>query len=534
VARARKEGQVIVSSLKLTKEEIISELRRCGKDPTYFLKNYGKITHPIKGLIPFKTFPFQDVLLKDFNDHRFNIILKSRQLGISTISAGYIAWMILFYRDKNILVMATKQATAANLVKKVKAIISNVPDWMQLATIKIDNRHSLELSNGSQIKAVTTSADAGRSEALSLLVIDEAAHIDNMYELWTGLGPTLATGGRCIALSSPLGTGNWFHKTYVEAESKKNEFYATKLMWDVHPERNQEWYERETKNLSPREVAQEYLCSFNASGETVIAPEFIDRIRTICRDPERKEFLDGNLYIWKDFEDTGTYLITADVARGDGKDYSVFHVLETKTMEQVAEYQGKLDLDGFTDLLIQTGNRYNGSMIVVENNNIGYSVLMKLIERGYKNLYYTPRNADALDAFTVSSNGTAGFSTSAKTRPLIIAKLEEYVRNKTLSVNSLRTIRELETFVWRNGRPEAQSGYNDDLVMSMAIGCWVRDTAIINNERNLEYSKAFLNAITKNNSSMNTTIPGMAQYERSQRLRDIQQQYSQFSWLFKG
>jgi hypothetical protein len=355
-----------------------------------------------------------------------------------------------------------------------------------------------------------------------------------MYELWTGLGPTLATGGRCIALSSPLGTGNWFHKTYVEAESKKNEFFATKLMWDVHPERNQEWYERETKNLSPREVAQEYLCSFNASGETVIAPEFIDRVRTVCREPERREYLDGNLYIWKDFDDAATYLISADVARGDGRDYSVFHVIETKSMEQVAEYQGKLDLDGFTDLLIQTGNRYNGSMIVVENNNIGYSVLMKLIERGYKNLYYTPRNADSLDAFTVSSNGTAGFSTSSKTRPLIIAKLEEYIRNKTLSVNSLRTIRELETFVWKNGRPEAQSGYNDDLVMSMAIACWVRDTAIINNERNLEYSKALLNSITKNNSSMNTTIPGMTQYERSQRLRDIQQQYSQFSWLFKG
>jgi hypothetical protein len=350
--------------------------------------------------------------------------------------------------------------------------------------------------------------------------------------LWTGLGPTLATGGRCIALSSPLGTGNWFHKTYVDAESNKNEFNCIKLMWDVHPERDKDWYERETKNLSPREVAQEYLCSFNASGETVIAPEFIELARKNCKDPDKREFLDGNLYIWKDVEDTGTYLLSADVARGDGRDFSVFHIIETKTMEQVAEYQGKVDLDIFTDLIVQTASRFNGSMVVVENNNIGYSVIMKLIERGYKNLYYQ-KNIDNMDIYNPNAS-IAGFSTSAKTRPLVIAKLEEYLRNKSITLNSLRTIRELETFVWKNGRPDAQSGYNDDLIMSLAIGCWVRDTAIINNERNLEYSKAFLGNISKGGTTLVTDVPGMVNYERSQRLREAQKQYSQFSWLFKG
>jgi phage FluMu gp28-like protein len=85
----------------------------------------------------------------------------------------------------------------------------------------------LFLTNGSEVKAASTSGDAGRSEALSLLVIDEAAHVDGLEELWTGLYPTLSTGGRCIALSTPNGVGNWFHKTYIEAE--QNRMISTRL-----------------------------------------------------------------------------------------------------------------------------------------------------------------------------------------------------------------------------------------------------------------------------------------------------------------
>ena len=194
-------------AFKLTKKEVLAEIVKCGKDPDYFINNYARISHPIRGLVPFKTYDFQTQLLKDFNDHRFNVILKGRQLGISTITAAYVSWMMLFHRDKNILVMATKFQTAANLVKKVKAIIKNLPEWMQIANISIDNRTSFELSNASQIKASTTSGDAGRSEALSLLVIDEAAHVEGLDELWTGLYPTLSTGGRCIASIYPKWCG---------------------------------------------------------------------------------------------------------------------------------------------------------------------------------------------------------------------------------------------------------------------------------------------------------------------------------------
>ena len=145
-----------------TKQEILKEIVKSGKDPAYFLNNYAKISHPIEGTIPFKTYDYQSDLLARFNDERFSVILKARQLGISTVVAGYVTWMMLFHRDKNVIVMATKFSTAANLVKKVKSLVKSVPRWMQISTISVDNRTSFELSNGSQIKATSTSADAGR------------------------------------------------------------------------------------------------------------------------------------------------------------------------------------------------------------------------------------------------------------------------------------------------------------------------------------------------------------------------------------
>ena len=196
----------------LTKKDVVKEILSSGKDPAYFIDTYCQISHPIQGLIPFKLYNFQKDMLHAFNEYTWNIILKSRQLGATTTVAAYIAWLMIFYKEKNILVIATKFKVAGNLVKKVKNIIKSLPDWFQqMATISVDNRTSFVLSNGSSIEASATGGDAGRSEALSLLVVDEAAHIRDFDEIWTALSPTLSTGGRCIVLSSPFGIGNWFY-----------------------------------------------------------------------------------------------------------------------------------------------------------------------------------------------------------------------------------------------------------------------------------------------------------------------------------
>jgi len=524
----------------ISKSEVKKEITKCGKDPAYFLNNYAKISHPEKGLIPFKTYDFQTELLKSYNDHRFNVILKARQLGISTITAGYVAWLMLFRREKNILVVATKFSTAANLVKKVKALIKNMPDWIKISDINVDNRTAFELTNGSQIKASTTSTDAGRSEALSLLVVDEAAHVPELEEMWKALYPTLSTGGRCIALSTPNGVGNWFHQTYVDADEGRNSFFTTKLPWDVHPDRDKDWYEKETRNMSKRDIAQELECNFNMSGETVIHPADIQRMLKAVRDPKYRTGFDRNYHIWEEYQPGAEYLLVADVARGDGRDYSVFHVIKLNTMEIVAEYQGKPSLDMFANLLNSSGREYGESMLVVENNNIGFSVLEKLIDMEYPNIYYSIKSTHQyIDQITAesTSNAVPGFTTSSKTRPLIVAKMEEFIRNSAITVYSARTISEFKTFIWNNGKPEAMRSYNDDLIMSLAIACWIRDTVITSSKKDIKYTKALLNSMICANTQMNTTIKGMHGYKRDgmlDQLDDHKKQYLEYDWLYKG
>jgi len=526
--------------MTLSKKQVMAEVVRCGKDPVYFSNHYAKISHPMHGLIPFDMYGFQEEALRDFTKHRFNVILKARQLGISTTVASYVCWLLLFHRDKNILVVATKLGTAANLVKKAKSIYKNLPDWLRIASIEIDNRNSFELSNGSQVKASSTSGDAGRSEALSLLVVDEAAIVEGLDEMWAGLYPTLSTGGTCIALSTPYGVGNWFHKTYVEAEEGKNDFNPIKLPWQVHPDRDAAWFKKETRNMSKREIAQELECNFNASGETVVHGDDLHRILDNTSEPKHKTGFDRNYWIWREPEPGRDYLALADVARGDGSDYSVCQIVDVQTMEQVAEYQGKITPDMFAPLLHSIASEYNNALLIIENNSLGIGVLNRMEELEYNNIYYSVRSThEYVDQATAEAiGGVAGFTMSMKTRPLVIAKFEEFVRNKLITINSMRLANEIKTFVWHNGRPQAMRSYNDDLVIATAIGCWVRDTALTVNQREVEYKKAMITGMKISGNTLNTKIPGMQGYKPPQTpqstFRGSDGKVHDLSWIIKG
>ena len=523
--------------MSLTKSEVMKEVIRCGKDPAYFLCNYAKITEPMRGLIPFDLYPYQKDVINEFRENRFNIILKARQLGLSTSVAGYVCWLILFHRSKNVLVVATKLQSATNLVKKIKQIHRNLPEWLKIADISINNRTSFELSNASQVKASSTSGDAGRSEALSLLVVDEAAHVEGLEELWAGLYPTLSTGGAAITLSTPNGVGNWFHKTYMESVEGKNDFNFINLPWSIHPDRDMKWFEKETRNMSRREIAQELECSFNASGETVVSGDSLERMFSGCNDPIHRAGFDRNYWIWEEPLDGEEYLCVGDVARGDGKDYSTVQVIKTSDMQQVAEYQGKLTGDMFAPLITEIANEYNKALLVIENNK-DYGVLSRIEDLEYDNIYYSLKSThDYVDQLTAQANsGIAGFTMSMKTRPLVVSKLEEFVRNNMLTVNSVRTASELKTFIWHNGKAQAMRGYNDDLVMALAIGCWVRDVAMAVNKRDIEYNRAMLSGISTGNRQLNTAIPGMTSYR--QRLNSTQTTDNgikyDISWIYKG
>jgi len=487
---------------KSSKQKQIREIVRCGKDPIYFINKYVKIQHPTRGLIPFDTYPFQDDCIVDFVGHRFNIILKSRQLGISTLTACHAVWLACFYRDKNVLVIATKLAVAQNFIKKVKTALRSMPSWLMLPEITSANKQGVEFSNGSTIKAVPTSDDAGRSEALSLLIVDEAAFIRNFDELWMGLYSTLSTGGRAIVLSTPNGVGDKYHELCTNAQNGENEFNFIKLLWDVHPEREDEWFKSETKNMSKKQIAQELMCDFAASGETFLTATDLEKISLQIQKPLERWGPDMGVWVWKYHLSEHKYVISADVARGDAADYSSFHVFDITTSEQVAEYKGKLPPDQFAVVLAEAGKRYGDALICPENNTYGYATVMKLVEIGYKNLYFKNEKDKyaALYGSGVPEVSKIGFQTNSQTRGQILTKLEEVIRISSVRFYSARLYNELKTFIWKGNKAQAQKGKNDDLVIAAAIGVWLYDADPRHHPQTHDVNKAMLEGFSVNSN----------------------------------
>lgn len=483
----------------LTKKEVIEEIIKCSNDPIYFLNTYGYVRHPKLGKTKLHLYDFQEKALREFIVNRFEIILKSRQLGLSTIAAGYIAWMITFFSGKEIVVVADKQTTAQNFIRKVKFFIKNLPDWLR-PTIPIDNQGSIEMKNGSKVTAVATTHDAGRSEALSLLVIDEAAIIDSrkVDDLWAAAYPTLSLGGAGIIISTPKGVGNFYHKQWERAISKESNFNPLVLHWTMHPEYSlglyydddgkprSPWYDDQCKALGdPRKIAQELDTAFLGSGDNVVGEEYIKKAESVTGRPSRIAGFDNNLWVWEEPKDGEEYLIAADVARGDGGDYSAAVVFKLSNKEQVAEYKGKLPPDMYAKFLCELGKEYNTAMLVTEANSIGYATCLKIVEMEYPNIFYSlPHYFNARDrrklekAMRDQTNMVPGFQTTSVTKPLAIAQLEEEIRNGTFIIHSQRLISELRTLIWTNGKPGAMNGYNDDLCMASAIGLLVIQVAL--------------------------------------------------------
>jgi hypothetical protein len=489
---------------------IREEWVKCAKDPVYFFKKYCYIQHPHRGKILFNLYPFQEDLMTSVNDHRFNVILKSRQLGISTLSAGYSLWLMLFHEDKNILVIATKQEVAKNLVTKVRFMHDNLPSWLKGQTEE-DNKLSLRLRNGSQIKATSAAGDAGRSEALSMLIIDEAAFINNVEEIWTSAQSTLSTGGGAIVLSTPNGVGNWFHKIWVQGQ-QGDQWNPTELHWTVHPDRDQLWRDEQTTLLGEKGSSQECDCDFISSGHTVVEGSTLQWYEeTYVKDPIEKRGFDGNYWLWDYPNYSRDYVVVADVARGDSSDYSAFHVFDIETVEQVAEYKGKIDTKQYGAFLTSVASEWNNAMLVIENANIGWAVIQEVIDRNYDNLYYSYRDVGYIDEDIHLRKGfdlkrkedmVPGFSMTSRTRPLVISKLDMYMRERTPIIHSKRLIEELFVFIWNGSRAEAQRGYNDDLVISFSTGLWVRDTALKLRQQGIDLTKTTLGYMSKSSTGV--------------------------------
>lgn len=491
---------------KLTKEQRKEEFMKCKADPAYFIDKYCKVRHPTRGLIAFNLFQFQEELLDEFRKNRYNLYVKSRQIGISTLVACYSVWLSIFFKQQSILILATKRDVAKNLLNKVKLAYEELPRmFREHATISEDNSTTFKLSTGSEIKCVGTTKDAVRSEALSLMIIDEAAFIDEMDDIWTAAQPALSAGGNCIALSSPNGEGDWFHEQFVNDQDGTGIFVCRELMWNLHPERDEKW-EKDTRKalITPEKFAQEYECSFLASGRTVIPASVLKEITKIIELPASRVGNENNLWVWEKYQKDRKYLISVDVCKGDGADYSVAEVWKIgNKLEQVAEFKAIIPTDEFGDELLEICHMYGDPLTAVESNSYGTAVLNVLKKAKYKNIFYSKRDWNEIEKYDMykdySRDGdyTMGIYTAQKSKEIVISKLEETIRNNRIVIKSARLLRELKTFIWDNHKAKASGKNHDDAVMATSFGCWIFDTVLergeIKEEGFVDWTKFIIN-----------------------------------------
>lgn len=495
---------------------IREEYKRCAVDPVHFFRKYGIIQHPKKGKIHFDLYPFQERALAELQKHKYTIVLKGRQLGLSTLTAAFALWRMIFTDDYKVLVIATTQDVAKELVSKVQLMYEKLPVWIK-STAKEDVFNKLELTfkNGSSIRAVSSSEKSVRSPSVSLLLVDEAAFVDKMDDIWTGAQATLSTGGDCILLSTPNGQGNLFYKIWMQATEGKNDdltepFNPIKLSWRLHPERDEKWAAAQLAKLGARKFAQEHDCDFIASGHTVIEGDTIQWYKdTMVKEPIEKRY-SGDFWIWEYPDYNRDYLLSADVARGDGEDYSTFHIMDVMSAKIVGSYRAKIGTREFGNILVNVATEWNNALLAIDNKNMGWDVVQVALDRNYPNLYYSFKNDPFFDEnihirknidLKNKKDMVPGFTTGHTARMNMVSKMEIYFRERTIIVPDIRTINELSVFLWINGKAQAQSGFNDDLISSLSIGLYIRDTALRLRQQGIELTRR---AITHAHKSVYT------------------------------
>lgn len=491
----------LVEAVSLTSEQL-GILNKCANDP-FFFAQFIYLIHPIRGKVPFKLYPFQEATLLSFLQHRFNVILKFRQAGVTELISLFSLWFAMFHPHKNIVIISIKDRVAKKVLRKIKFMYKNLPPFLQTKIVNgrtfesYGTASEMEFANGSVIASIPTTEEAGRSEAVSLLVIDEAAIVRWADRIWAASWPTLSTGGRAIVNSTAYGVGNFFHKLYVNAVADGNAFNPIRLHWQMHPERyryegDMEWYNQQAEILGPRKTAQEIDGDFLTSGNTVFDLADIRDIEDSLEDYPALEIREnGCLHIFKKPEPGKKYTLGADVATGRSQDYSAFSIMDAEG-EEAACYKGKIPIDRYEKLIARLGKEYNKAVVAPESNDIGLGLATNLQNNGYTNLYYSRNLLRKKGQPKPEVAEIPGWYTTKKNRPVIIAGLEEDIREGNVIIKDRFFCAEAPTFIYDSrNRPVAmnkekdggddlfgEEGYTDDSILAKCITNHVRKQRI--------------------------------------------------------
>ena len=541
------------------KRQLLEEYTKCAKDPSYAIESYFETFDKTQeGFVPFKLFDKQKTLITNYEENRFNLVLKYRQAGISTVTAAYAAVKTAFALSDNperVLILANKQETAVEFLNKITGFIKQLPSWSNVSFSKASQKHA-KLSNGSELKAVATSTDALRGYTPTMMILDEAAFIEGGQALWSACLAAIGTGGKAFLISTPNGLDEIYYEAYEGAVSSTNKFKITHLRWWQDPRFNKDlrliktndmitwiekpenekteeiiesavhlhfdvimkfieegyrphstWYENMCRdmNLNRRMINQELECAFIGSGDNVIEGQVLRKQEeTNVQQPSFKDKeWDNNVWVWQMPQKGHRYILALDVSRGDSEDATGLCIIDYDTFEQVLEYHGKVPPDMAAQIVDHYGRMYNALSTFDITGGMGIAATNKLKECGYpKNLFHYDNTNDNDVYFVPSPDATPGINFASKNRrSQIIAALEEAVSRGGFKIRSERLIAELKKFIYKNGRPDHMKGSHDDLIMALGMCLFVANTSFKKLHESDNMTKAMLDSWKTNINS---------------------------------
>ena len=551
-------------------------------------------------MVPLDLFPEQVQLILDYENFNDNIVDKYRQAGVTTVTAAWISKILQMAKPEKpekILIVANKRDTAIEMATKIKDFLKQWPDWINVGFDPDKNSESrFRLLNGSEVKAVATSKDALRGFAPTILVFDEAAHIEEGDDFWGASMAAMSTGGKTIMISTPNGFDPLYYAIYSQAKAGKNDFRITEMAWYndpryakdlqwvktndiVHYMLNRElyndnevvvrnvpkeeykhyletgyrpfssWYEMMAKKFKfdRRKIAQELECNFLGSGDNVIPSDTLKNIvDNMVKDPIEK-YMTGLMWQWKEPIKGHRYIMGVDVSRGDSEDYSAINIIDFDDREQVLEYVGKMPPDDLAAVAYKWGKYYEAFIVVDITGGMGVATSRKLVELEYKDVFIDGINTKDIWAYDKKMmDKIPGINFNNK-RTQIVASLEEQLRHDFI-IRSRRLADEINTFVYINGRPDHVKGMHDDAIMSISIALYAGDISFTQLKRNESVNKAMLDSwalsersydATKSFYSYGTSFDPIGMMTTDDRIfhqdnpmMAPKQAYQEYSWLF--
>tara|TARA_B100001778_G_scaffold141690_1_gene116368 strand:- start:299 stop:1945 length:1647 start_codon:yes stop_codon:yes gene_type:complete len=462
--------------IEFTQEQIL-EFMKCKEDPVYFANKYIKIVSLDEGLTQFHPYDFQEKLINNFHNNRFNICKMPRQTGKSTTVVSYLLHYAIFNDSVNIGILANKAATARELLNRLQTAYENLPKWMQQGVL-VWNRGSLELDNGSKILAASTSASAVRGMSFNILFLDEFAFVPNHVadSFFASVYPTITSGKKTkvIIVSTPHGM-NHFYRMWHDAERSKNEYVPTDVHWSEVPGRDSIWKDQTISNTSEQQFKVEFECEFLGSVDTLIAPS---KLKSMVYDnPQTRN---AGLDVYASVEKGHDYVMTVDVARGVGEDYSAFIVVDITQFPHrlVAKYRNnEIKPMLFPNIIYEVAKNYNSAFILCEVNDIGDQVASIIqYDLEYQNLLMCSMRGRAGQIVGQGFSGKKtqlGVKMSKTVKKVGALNLKTLIEENKLIFCDYEIISELTTFISKKNSFEAEEGCNDDLAMCLVIYAWL-------------------------------------------------------------